>query len=348
MKKTIVLLMIILVFLVSCSSKEDTKDEVETKTTDIETIAEVIKKKPVETVTEEPKEKKIETKPIFSEKYPFAIMIDNHVDARPQSGLQDASIIYEAYVEGGLTRLMLLIDKEDVLVGPIRSARMHFVKLMDEEHSLYAHVGGSNYAISELRSGNYKDFDQFAYGEDAYYRSDHRYSPHNVYATVGDLYQSVKDTTNYTVDYEAGKSSNLIEYVEPIEYEEGKPVNKITLSYDEYTPRIYQYNPEKKKYLKYNGEDNLLDERTKKPVEIEGILIIPKYTGYFEDGVHVNVEMEGSGKAHYYTHGKKIEIEWQKKQGEPTVYTYKGESFAFNPGLNFINITSTEMEVIEE
>ncbi len=346
MKKFIILLLVVSIFLVSCSSKEK-EEVVETKTPEVETVVEEEKVEPVETVAEVPEEKEVKVEPIFSERYPFAVMIDNHFDARPQSGIKDASIIYEAYVEGSLTRLMLLIDNEETLVGPIRSARMHFVSLMSEEDAIYAHVGGSNYAISELRSGGYKDFDQFSYGLDAYYRSDHRYAPHNVYATIGDLYESARNT-GYTVDYPEGEASNLMRYETPMTYDEGEDINRITLSYDSYTPRIYEYDSEKEKYFKYNGEYMLLDERTDEAVEIEGILVMSKPTGYFEDGVHVYVEMEGSGKAYYYTHGKKIELDWQKEYGDHTKYTYNGEPFAFNPGLNFINVISTDMEVVEE
>jgi hypothetical protein len=81
------------------------------------------------------------------------VMIENHTGARPQSGLQNADIVYEAVAEGGITRFMGVYycnvvsgaaNKYDV--GPVRSARTYFLDLASEyaDYPLYAHVGGAN------------------------------------------------------------------------------------------------------------------------------------------------------------------------------------------------------------
>ena len=95
----------------------------------------------------------IEEKNIWSSRRPMAVMIENHSDARPQSGLQNADIVYEAVAEGGITRFMGIFycgavsgaaTKYDV--GPVRSARTYFLDLTSEyaDYPLYAHVGGAN------------------------------------------------------------------------------------------------------------------------------------------------------------------------------------------------------------
>jgi hypothetical protein len=92
-------------------------------------------------------------KDIWSLRRPMTIMIENHQDARPQSGLQNADIVYEAVAEGGITRFMGVyycnvvsgsVNKYDV--GPVRSARTYFLDLASEyaDYPLYAHVGGAN------------------------------------------------------------------------------------------------------------------------------------------------------------------------------------------------------------
>lgn len=90
---------------------------------------------------------------IWSTRRPLEVMIENHSDARPQSGLQNADIVYEAVAEGGITRFMGVFycnavagapNKYDV--GPVRSARTYFLDLASEygDYPLYAHVGGAN------------------------------------------------------------------------------------------------------------------------------------------------------------------------------------------------------------
>jgi len=94
-----------------------------------------------------------EEKDLWQKRRPLAVMIENHADARPQSGLQNADIIYEAVAEGGITRFMAMFycnilsakpGRYDV--GPVRSARTYFLDLASEysDYPLYTHVGGAN------------------------------------------------------------------------------------------------------------------------------------------------------------------------------------------------------------
>ncbi len=54
----------------------------------------------------------------------IAVKIDNHWDARPQSGIEQADAIYELLVEGGLTRFIALFHNSDTeYLGPVRSGR---------------------------------------------------------------------------------------------------------------------------------------------------------------------------------------------------------------------------------
>jgi hypothetical protein len=92
-------------------------------------------------------------KDIWSTRRPLLVMIENHSDSRPQSGLSNADIVYEAVAEGGITRFMgvfycnagrVSTNKYDV--GPVRSARTYFLDIASEyaDYPLYAHVGGAN------------------------------------------------------------------------------------------------------------------------------------------------------------------------------------------------------------
>lgn len=94
-----------------------------------------------------------EEKKIWETRRPMMVMIENHADSRPQSGLQNADIIYEAVSEGGITRFMGVFycgavsgaaSKYDI--GPVRSARTYFLDLASEyaDYPLYVHVGGAN------------------------------------------------------------------------------------------------------------------------------------------------------------------------------------------------------------
>jgi hypothetical protein len=95
---------------------------------------------------------------IWEARRPIAAMIENHLDARPQSGLSRADVIYEAVAEGGITRFLAIFycnaAKEDVTIGPLRSARVYFIDWASEyEMPLYVHFGGANNIDTKSSNG---------------------------------------------------------------------------------------------------------------------------------------------------------------------------------------------------
>lgn len=125
------------------------------------------------------------------------IMIENSVDARPQSGLRAAGVVYEAIAEGGISRFMAVYqDSKPEYLGPIRSARLTFVHFAKQYQCSYVHMGGATNAISELGSGGYRDVNAGYYEEKYVSRkihTDRRYAPHNVYSRF-----SLLDQLNYS------------------------------------------------------------------------------------------------------------------------------------------------------
>jgi len=110
-----------------------------------------------------------------------AVMIENSTDARPQSGLDQASVVFEAIAEGGITRFMALYqDSLPAYIGPVRSARPYYISWALGFDAAYAHVGGSSEGLQDIQTWGVKDMDEF-YNDSAYERITSRYAPHNVY-----------------------------------------------------------------------------------------------------------------------------------------------------------------------
>src|SRR5664279_2429059 len=116
-----------------------------------------------------------------------AIMIENSPDARPQSGIKDAGVVFEAVAEGGITRFLTLHQEDKPqLIGPVRSVRMYYVDWLAAFNASVAHIGGSAAALAEVRNGKYRDIDQF-FNSGSYWRATDRYAPHNVYTSFAKL-----------------------------------------------------------------------------------------------------------------------------------------------------------------
>ena len=166
---------------------------------------------------------------IWETRRPLFVMIENSVDARPQSGLGSADIVYEAVAEGGITRFGAVylcgVAKADTIVGPVRSARTTFVNLASEyNYPLYAHVGGANcssadggktctshksvQALEQLssygwvgRTGN--DLNQFSIGFPTFWRDYERMgrtvaTEHTMYSSTDKLWKYAASTRGWT------------------------------------------------------------------------------------------------------------------------------------------------------
>lgn len=117
------------------------------------------------------------------------IMIENSPDARPQSGIDQAGVVFEAVAEGGITRFLTLYqDTEPSYIGPVRSVRPYYLQWLLSFDAPIAHVGGSGDALAFIRSAGIKDLDQGA--NPAYFeRISSRYAPHNVYTSIQKMWE---------------------------------------------------------------------------------------------------------------------------------------------------------------
>ena len=101
---------------------------------------------------EEVIENKIKIIDVNSNTRPYAVMINCRNEALPQSGLQDAYIVYEEMVESGITRMMALFkDKDLSKIGSVRSARVQYLPYVFENDAIYVHAGGSPESQKRIR-----------------------------------------------------------------------------------------------------------------------------------------------------------------------------------------------------
>lgn len=105
----------------------------------------------------------------------IAVMLDNQADARPQYGLNEADVVYEALVEGGITRYMaLFLTREVERVGPVRSTRHYFVNWASEYLTPLMHIGASPQGYRALASAPIPSVDSRGF-----YRTPGRTAPHD-------------------------------------------------------------------------------------------------------------------------------------------------------------------------
>jgi hypothetical protein len=234
------------------------------------------------------------------------VMIENSLEARPQSGIKDSGVIFEAIAEGGITRFMVLYQTEKPqLIGPVRSLRLYDVDWLAAFNSSIAHVGGSAAALSEIRNGQYRDIDQF-FNAGSYWRTTDRYAPHNMYTSFEKL-----DSLNTAKGY----SSSTFDGFKRID---GTPVvtptaTKIDVTISSYLfNSSYAYDAATNAYARSQAGAPHTDRESGQIKPSVVIAMRVDEQTVLEDGWRESIKTIGSGNATIFQNGIAINATWTK------------------------------------
>lgn len=273
-------------------------------------------------------------------RWPVAAMIDNNVSARPQAGLQEASVVYEALAEGGIPRFMAVFAHyEPKLIGPIRSVRPYFVRYAAEYPAALIHAGGSpdgQELLKKLRLHNIEGtkgptakyfFRQgvgvsslFVRGASiktlmakaSYFNHKPTYGPWK-YADEAKLKNRGKGVRGARVDLGAGRNHTV-----------------------EYT-----YDRKSNTYLRFTGGRAHNDKLARQQIKIKNVvlLFVPKEKVVDRKG-RIELKTVGKGNAILMKDGKSITVKWSKASDRArTIFTdkYKKE-VKLNRGNTWVTI----------
>lgn len=274
---------------------------------------------------------------------PYAVMINNLGAARPlQSGLQDAMIIYEMIVEGGLTRYMAVFqDQNTERIGSIRSARHYFLDYALENDAIYVHHGNSPQAAADFKTLN---IDRISVDAS---KTGWRDKSLNV-STEHTLFTSIAKLNNGLGNKRKTRNKDfLLNYSEtPIDLstKEGAiKANNIEITYSGSVKTSYEYDESAQNYKRsVNGKAHT-DYVTKKQYTFKNIITYQVSNTSLNDGSRKDrqtLDNIGSGEGYYITNGFAIPITWSKSsRSSQTVYKYKdGTEIDVNDGNTFIQI----------
>ena len=235
-----------------------------------------------------------------------AIMIENSPDARPQSGIQQADVVYEAIAEGGITRFAAIYQQNrPELIGPVRSLRMYYVDWMAPYDPAIAHVGGSLFALREVRNGTHKDLDQF-FNAGTYWRSTDRYAPHNVYTSFANL-----DGLNAQRGYTQSSPQAIARSDQPFAGQTANSVN-VTMSGPTYNSS-WNYDAASATYLRSQAGAPHID-REKGQIGAQVVVVLKQQMDtVLEDGYRENYHTSGTGDAVVFAQGKATDALWHKE-----------------------------------
>jgi hypothetical protein len=269
------------------------------------------------------------------------IMIENSPSARPQSGIKEAGVVFEAIAEGGITRLATLHQEDRPgTIGPVRSIRPYYLDWMAPFDAAISHVGGSANALATVRNGSFKDIDQFFNGG-SYSRATDRVAPHNVY-TNSDRLDALNQKKGFT-------SSTFTPWARKKETPVATPnANTINMAVSSPTYNVrYEYDKTANSYNRFIGGAASTDRelgQVKPKVVIA--LKVPTHLG-MEDGPREQMTTDGHNDAFIFQDGTVIKAVWRKEsQKEQMVfYDKNGHIVALNPGQTWITVVAPEKAI---
>ncbi len=282
---------------------------------------------------------------------PLAVMVDNAAGAYPQAGLNRADIVYEGFVEGGITRLMAVYWRQDAeKILPVRSARTPFVIWASELAALYGHAGGSTAdneanAIAQIIEYGIPDLNAFSPGPgNYYYRDADRLGPYDLATSTAYLREAAGQ-----LGFAGPPTTESWLFRDPTtplpkgERAEGMEID--------FSGRLHawqyiqwKWDSAARRYLRFQFGGAHRDALTDEQLAFATVIVMTVPERVVDDEGHVVLEQFGTGQATVFTGGQAFAGSWKKanRQARTRFYDTGGTEIVFERGPIFIEVLGQE------
>lgn len=313
---------------------------------------------------------------IWEKRRPLAVAIENHTEARPQSGLSYADVVYEAVAEGGITRFTGIFHcgaaAYNVKFAPVRSAREVAVKIVQEYDALFNHVGGAGNcndptvderakALCQIQQFGVKDMDQFSLPFKVCRRNQDRLghevaTEHTMECFANALHTYAQEKYDWTNTDEEG--TEWTEAFEPWKFKDSAsdaergstgPISLVHWEgYEKDFGIQWQYDKAGNLYKRFMAGQPHTDLETKEQLTATNVIVqFAKETVGVDEHAHVLYETVGTGKALVFQDGKVIEGTWKKakRASHTKFFDSKGKEISLVRGPVWVEIVDTAVKV---
>jgi hypothetical protein len=273
----------------------------------------------------------------------LAIKVDNYPSARPQSGLNNADVVFEEPVEGGITRLVAVFQCQDAqMVGDVRSARAVDALVLDQlSRPLFVHVGGIAPVLSLIRRANLVELDLGSRAS-LIQHPPGRYAPYNTYVSTAAVWAASADDTQPPApifSYSATPPG-------------AQAVTSVQIPYSGTNDATWTWDPNGRQWvLSYGAAPAMLaDGQRIRAANIVVEVVQVTYGPWSEDsrhGLEVQSQLVGSGPLIVFRNGTETGGTWQRPTAsEPaSLLGTDGTPIALDPGETWVEIVPASIPV---
>jgi hypothetical protein len=274
--------------------------------------------------------------------FPISVMIENLDVTRPQSGLSQAGVVYEAPVEGGITRFLAVFATSDMVteIGPVRSARPYYVEWAKEYDGVYVHAGGSPQGLARIKELEIRDFSQF-YNAGSFIEKAGKARPHHLFTNSTLLGLGFRDK-----DYPDAGPYRTWQFKDDAPIAERPNTQTISLDFSNFNYQVdYAYDKTTNTYVRSQAQVEAKDEATGKTIAPKNVIVqyvaISKY-----DEQRLDITDVGSGTAIIFRDGKATTGTWSKKDASARTLFYdaNGTEIEFNAGQTWVEVIEKDRE----
>lgn len=285
---------------------------------------------------------------------PLAVMIPNEKAALPQYNLSKAQVLYEANVEGQMTRLLAIIEDWQDLekIGNIRSLRLYYAYWAFEWDAFLVHFGGPFYINDLMAQETTESVDgNLSVNEAAFFRTSDREMPHNAFANGRDLREAI-DRLGYSLNYRGLSDEQHFQFASKAEPNDlSQYSDAVVATYIDMTncyPQTrcrFEYNPGDGLYYRFQhvygtADGPHMDGATGEQLCFKNVIVqFTKHEdlgeGYLAFQCH-----DTTRDGWYFTNGRGIHIHWEKLSdyGATRYYDDNGDEIVLNTGKTMICI----------
>lgn len=237
---------------------------------------------------------------------PFICIIENSKDARPQSGLSEADIVYETMAEGGIPRfLAVFYENSPEVIGPVRSVRPYFIDISKEHDLPFAHCGGSAEALATISNDSSLNSINEIKNGTVFWRDNTRKAPHNLYTSASNIRGFISNN-----GYKYSKN-NTLNFKDNALLTSNNHISNINLNLSNYYTTSYKYIDGF--FEKYMDNEISIDKNTGNPLKFKNIVIQITDMNLQPDNTHLNIDLVGNGEGYVLSNGKLEKIFWEKE-----------------------------------
>lgn len=281
-------------------------------------------------------------------KRPVAVMVNNAAASLPQYGIEQADIIYELPVEGGITRLMAVYADYTNIgdVCSVRSCRYYYPILSLGMDAIYCHWGSDQTIALETLNRTGIDHIDGGYDESLFLRDSERakkYAQEHTGYLKGSRLPETIERRGFRTDINAQNAGGTFDFADEERTPEEMTANRVTVNFSRSYFSTFEYDSETGAYTKLHSGNPHMDGKTGNQLSFENVFVLQTNISHRADGYLMDVSLN-AGSGYYFSKGGGETITWIKPaEDQPIkVFSADGAELSVNIGESYIGIIGSE------